>query len=380
MTLPYLKRVVVLAGVVLVAVAVSFHEPNKPRALTVDQVPVAYWSWRTRVPSQAELEESFAPTHAKTLFLRAGQFEIKGAGIQRIRSVNGSLPPRVETHLVYNATRKFLGEFERLDIPSTAKAIADTYREDLARANGDRANIRGFQLDFDVPSRLLPNYALLIESLRQTLPRDTQISITGLPSWTASNDIALVLDKVDFWIPQFYGGALPTHASERIPIASPADVARSTARVRQLGKPFYAGLSAYGYGILYGKDGSLIELRGNIDPSTAARRSDLELMERRSFDENGGPAETRYEYRARRDLVINGLAIHAGETLMLDLPNSAALRAEARAVRENAGQLLLGICMFRLPTAQDNMILSPSEVAAALADTETKAATDYIIE
>ena len=379
MTFPNLKRVLVLAGVVFVAVAVSFHEPRKPRALAVGEVRVAFWSWRTRVPSQAELEESFAPTRAKTLFLRAGQFEVESDGVHRIRPVTGTLPPRVETHLVYNATRKFLGEFERLDIPSTAIAIADTYREDLGRANKDRANIRGFQLDFDVPSRLLPNYALLLESLRQTLPRDTEISITGLPAWTASNDIALVLDKVDFWIPQFYGGDLPTHASERIPIASPADVARSTARVRQLGKPFYAGLSAYGYGILYGKDGSLIELRGNIDPSTAARHSDLELIDRRSFDENAGPAETRYEYRARRDLVINGLTVHTGETLMLDLPNSAALRAEAKAVRENAGELLLGICMFRLPTAQDNMILTPSEVAAALADEETKATTSISV-
>jgi len=376
MTFPYIKRVLVLAGVVLVAVAVSFHEPNKPRALTVDEVPVAFWSWRTRVPNQAELEEAFAPTHAKKLFLRAGQFEIDNDGVHRIRAVNGPLPSRVETHLVYNATRKFLGEFERIDIPLTAKAIADTYKEDLARANRDLANINGFQLDFDVPSRLLPKYALLLASLRQTLPRDTQISITGLPSWTASDDIALVLANVDFWIPQFYGGDLPTHASERIPIASPADVARSTQRVRQLGKPFYAGLSAYGYAILYGKDGSLIELRGNIDPPTAARHSDLELIDRRSFDENGEPSETWLEYRAARDLVINGLTIHGGETLILDLTNAAVLGAEAVAVRENGGELLLGICVFRLPTAEDGMILSPGEIGAAVANKETNSTTE----
>jgi hypothetical protein len=380
MTFRYLKRILVLAGVVLAAVAVSLHEPSKPRAIAVGEVPVAFWSWRTRVPSQAELEESFAPTHAKKLFLRAGQFEVENNGVHRIRPVTGTLPPRVETHLVYNATRKFLREFELLDIPPTAKSIADAYREDLKRANDDLANINGVQLDFDIPTRLLPNYALLLESLRQTLPRDTQISITGLPSWTASDDINLVLAQVDFWIPQFYGGDLPTHASERMPIASPADVGRSTARVRQLGKPFYAGLSAYGYGILYGKDGSLIELRGNIDPPTAARHSDLELIERRSFDEKGGPSEMRYEYRAKRELVINGLTVRSGETLMLDITNSAVLRAEAKAVRDNAGNLLLCICMFRLPTAEDRMILTPVEIAAALADSDTKPSTSVSIE
>ncbi|MEP6703788.1 MAG: hypothetical protein ABJB34_03185, partial [Acidobacteriota bacterium] len=48
--------------------------------------------------------------------------------------------------------------------------------------------------------------------------------------------------------------------------------------------------------------------------------------------------------------------------------------------RENAGELLLGICMFRLPTAEDRMILSPVEIAAALADTETKPSTAISIE
>ena len=137
--------------------------------------------------------------------------------------------------------------------------------------------------------------------------------------------------------------------------------------MRQLGKPFFAGLSAYGYAILYGKDGSLIELRGNIDPAAVARHADLELIDQRSFDESGSLANTRYEYRATRDLVVvNGLSVRNGETLVLDIPNQTALRAEVLAVRENAGGLLTGICIFRLPAADDRMILSPTEIAAAL--------------
>ncbi|MGB7926185.1 MAG: hypothetical protein WCF57_23290, partial [Pyrinomonadaceae bacterium] len=50
-------------------------------------------------------------------------------------------------------------------------------------------------------------------------------------------------------------------------------------------------------------------------------------------------------------------------------------RASARAVREQAGEKLLGICVFRLPGRNDPATLQAEEVAAALNDTETVAVT-----
>jgi hypothetical protein len=147
------------------------------------------------------------------------------------------------------------------------------------------------------------------------------------------------------------------------------------AAVRDIGKPFYAGLAAYGYAILYSKEGDLLELRGNIDPTVIAESSGLELIDRGPFGD-GEEAEMRYEYRATRDVVIDGLIIEPGQTIVVDQPSSASLRETARAVRGNGGDMLLGIAIFRLASAGDDTVLTIQEIAAALNDTETIASTE----
>ena len=145
--------------------------------------------------------------------------------------------------------------------------------------------------------------------------------------------------------------------------------------MRLLDKPFYAGLSAYGYAILYSKDGDLMEIRGDIDPVSASQNTGLELTQPRNFRGDPAASEIRYAYRAKSDLVLDGLIIQPGETLVFDMPTAASLRASARAVRENAGDTLLGICLFRLPASEDVMTLSIAEIVAAVNDTELTAAT-----
>ncbi len=326
------------------------------------------------------MDTAFNATNARVLFLRAGQFDLADGEVKRIRAVSGALPPAPELHLVYNGTRKLLSEIERIDTGKLAGVMADTYRSDLSRASNENVEVRGIQLDLDVPTRLLPHYAEMLRRLRELLPPDAALSVTGLPTWADSDDIYLVLEAVDFWIPQCYGANIPTHVTERIPISSPREVERTMAKVRKLEKPFYAGLSAYSYTILYDKNGDLIELRGDIDPSAASMSKDLEPAATQAFKGDARTSQIRYEYRAKSDFILEGLIIHAGETLVFDVPTAASLRASARAVRKNAGGSLLGICVFRIPTAEDKTTLSLDEIAAALADRETRASINIKLE
>jgi hypothetical protein len=360
-------------GVTLLLLTANFHK--KPRILTVNEVPIAFWAWRTQAPTTAEVQKAFAATNAKTLFLRAGQFDVFSGSVERIRPVSGVLPSAVELHLVYNSTRRFLHKFEELTPGTLAKMIADTYQSDFSRAQNNNADVHGIQLDFDVPGRLLPRYGEILQQLRKLLPPDTKLSITGLPTWLSTNDVNAVLANVDFWVPQCYGASIPTRITERIPISSAPDVERIVSKVRQLNKPFYAGLSAYGYALLYTKDGELSELRGDVDPALATGNAGLELIEAQAFKGNVQTGEMRYVYRAKNDLVLDSLIIQPGEMLVFDLPSAASLRAAARAVRENAGDPLLGICIFRIPAESDETALTSGEIAAALADTQTQIAT-----
>jgi hypothetical protein len=374
-------RTILLTGALSASLfLLSFYVSNTPRVLAVNEVPIAFWAWRTREPKTAEVQKAFAATNAKTLFLRTGQFDLVNGEVQRIRPAVGPLPASVELHLVYNGTRRFLGEWEKVEPTKIAERISDTFKDDLARAQNEHANVGGIQLDFDSPEHRLLNYAQVLKRLHELLPADIKLSITGLPAWLSSPEIPAVLAKVDFWIPQCYGAAIPTSINQHIPIASPSDVAKTVAKVRELNKPFWAGLSAYSYAILYGTDGQLIELRGDIDPASASHVCDLELVESTNFPNKGITGERRYVYHVKNDLVLDGLIMKAGESLVFDLPNADSLRASARAVRENGGEALLGICIFRLPSTDDEATLTSGEIAAALSDRQAKVSTAIELE
>ena len=378
MTISPYKRKILLAGTVLIGMAILYTRSDRPRVLAVNEVPVAFWSWRTHAPSAADVQPAFAATNARTLFLRAGQFDLIDGQVQRIRPVTGSIPADIELHLVYNSARRFLNDFESRDLVRTAESIVLTFQDDVDRALKDGAAVDGIQLDLDIPSRLLPRYAELLKSIRNRIPPAIRLSITGLPTWTTTPELATVLDEVDFWIPQFYGAKIPDRLDQRMPISSPENISAAVWRVRKFKKPFYAGLAVYSYAILYGRDGNLIELRGNIDPAAPATHPSLRLQSRDRFDNNRG--ETRYEYRATGDLVLDGLVIHEGQTVVVEVPASEALRQGASVVRENAGENLLGICLFRMPTTGDAAVLDVSEIAAGINDVRTSVDSNVILE
>lgn len=381
-------RLLAAAAAVLAATLVTagWRRAHAPRAWRPGEAPVAFWSWRTETPAQAEVERATAETGARVLFLRAGQLELKSGRVGRVRAVAGAMPRGVELHLVYNATPQLLEEFERVDERALAAAVVETFRVDTARAARDGARVEGLQLDLDVPTRLLTRYARVLRETRFALPAGVKLSVTGLPTWMGSKELAGVLAEADFWAPQFYGAEIPATVQRVIPISSPRDIARDVARARELGEPFYAGLAAYGQAMLYDAHGQLVELRGDLDPARVASDSNLELVGRRAFgagaEGDGGrvgaapPAgEWRYVLRARADTVIDGLVVRAGEQVVLEVPGSESLRAGVRGVREAAGDKLLGICLFRLPTRGDATTLAMNEIVAALQDREAEFST-----
>lgn len=376
------KLSIVLGVVFLVWLGLRWRALDVPRVWAARDVPVAFWAWRTEAPTAQEVSRAASEAGARTLFLRAGQIHDEGGTLKRVRAVDGYFPRGIELHLVYNSTPKVLAEFERLDAVRLAGAIVEAFEQDRAVALVDGASVAGLQLDIDAPTRLLAHYARVVRAVRARLPAGTRLSVTGLPTWMESVALRELLAAVDFWIPQCYGATIPRKLEQAIAISSPRTVARAVARARAFGKPFYAGLSAYGYALLYDASGALVALRGDIDPTLIAQHASLQLVSRSSFESAGqseaateettdgatAASEWRYVYRARGDALVDGLIIRAGDSLVLDVPNGATLRESARAVRLLAGDQLLGLCIFRLPGSDDPSTLSLAEVAAALAD------------
>lgn len=382
-----LRLLAAAAGITAATLATAaWRWAHAPRALKPEEVAVAFWSWRAETPAQDEVERASKETRARVLFMRAGQFDFEAGRVRRVRAVKGRAPSNVELHLVYNATPALLSEFERVDEAALALAAVETFRADSERMTKDGARVAGLQLDFDVPTRLLARYGRVLKTARASLPANTRLSITGLPTWmNADASLREALESVDFWIPQLYGAEIPSTAERLVPIASPDDVRRASVRARTLGKPFYAGLAAYGYALVYDDKGKLVELGGDVEPARVATDRNFELVERRTFGPGAvgsgtaaGAAhagEWRYVYRAREDAVVADVLVRAGERIAFDVPSGESLRASARGVRETAGDSLLGICVFRLPTRGDRTTLGLAQVANALEDRDAEAST-----
>lgn len=373
---------VLVAASVVSLVSAAWRWASAPRAWAASEVPVAFWSWRAEAPSEEEFGSATEATGARELFLRAGQFDLTGGSVKRVRAVEGKMPRGAELHFVYNATRALLAGFERIDEKVMAAAVADAFRKDSERAGKEGATVRGLQLDFDSPTRLLAHYARTLRAVREQLPPQTKLSVTGLPTWMDSRELKDVLAEVDFWVPQFYGAELPARFEQAAPVSSPAAVARETERARKLGKPFYAGLAAYGHAMIYDEAGALVALRGDLDAARVARGEEFELVERRAFEPRGRGEEAsdaaratewRYVYRALAETTIEGTFVRTGERVVFVVPSGESLRASARAVRERAGEKLLGLLVFRLPTRGDRTTLNLRQIAAALADEPSEA-------
>ena len=361
---------VVYASVILTSVSLVSIFHARPRVWAVDEVPVAFWAWRTQSPEKADIQAAVEKAKAQVLFLRAGQIDYQDGKLRRIRPMAGSLPEGIKLHLVYNTTHAVLDQLESIDSQSLANEVGESFREDSERARRDGADVKGLQLDIDFPTRLLPRYERTLIALHPQLPPHTELSITGLPTWMDSPALNGVLHNVDFWVPQFYGGEIPTQSSQMVAISSPESIAYFVNKARQLDKPFYAGLAAYSVALLYNASGSLISLRGDMNPAVIVADPNLEMIDQRSF----GSAERRYAFRAKANGVTDGLNMRAGDVLVIDLPSSQTLRSGARIVRRLAGQKLLGICVFRLPVSDDPATLTLEQVTNALNDQESQPA------
>lgn len=107
----------------------------------------------------------------------------------------------------------------------------------LSRAHAWERNgvkVSGLQIDFDASTLKLPRYAEFLAALRAALPRQYELSVTGLADWSTTapaGDLKLVsgvVDEIDF---QMYRG--------RKPVPNWQSYARSLAGTT---KPFRIGL------------------------------------------------------------------------------------------------------------------------------------------
>ncbi|WP_143752314.1 DUF3142 domain-containing protein [Burkholderia sp. SRS-W-2-2016] len=134
----------------------------------------AFWMW-AGVKPQPVLQD------ARTIYLLQGQIEAspRDESIVRFIAQGASLPPssRARIWLVYRAhTLHWTPRIERIML------------NQIARRRAEGRAIVGVQIDFDAHTLHLQDYLDFLRGLRERLPADYRLSITGLLDWSSRID------------------------------------------------------------------------------------------------------------------------------------------------------------------------------------------------
>ena len=181
----------------------------------------AFWLWGG-VASQPVLNK------ARTLYVLQGQISSsRSEQHRRVNFVAQGMPiaklPQAEVWVVYRA--------------HTLRWPEPIYRQLLGQVDRWRRagnNVVGIQIDFDARTRYLNEYVDFLRDLRQRLPQDYRLSITGLLDWSSNADaevIGQLKGVIDEVVVQTYQGR------QSIP-----DYAAYLPRMNRLGLPFKIGL------------------------------------------------------------------------------------------------------------------------------------------
>ncbi|ORT79328.1 hypothetical protein B7G54_37080 [Burkholderia puraquae] len=180
----------------------------------------AFWLW-AGVKPQAVVRD------ARAVYVLQGQIEASPRDESQVRVIaqGVALPPapHARVWLVYRAhTLRWTPRVTQIMLAQ------------LTRWRASGRTIAGIQIDFDARTRHLQDYLEFLRSLRETLPDDCRLSITGLLDWSSRIDTGQVNQLrgiVDEVVVQTYQGR------STIP-----DYANYLPRVARLQLPFRIGI------------------------------------------------------------------------------------------------------------------------------------------
>lgn len=316
-------------------------------------LPIAYWHWSETAYFSEDENALLESIGVEELFIRCSSVELaEGKPRRSSRVTLGYEPPRQPIHLVVRFEPSVVEGFENASIQELADLLVDIWKAGLKDCAG--LEVRGLQVDFDCPSRLLSRYAELLKLVREGIGDDPQLSIGALPTWFIEGKADPLLPEVDFVAAQFYEGSYGRTIDTYLPIASAEQIKQGVQALEESGEPYWAGIACYGRGLLYDDEGNLLDVMASPAPSELLDRDSVTVV---ATDVSGFSTLIRLEEqtaRGRRQMII-------------DTPNGEGMVKQMDAVRQMRPKNCRGIVMFRYPELREEYALSLVEVRNRLA-------------
>jgi len=152
-------------------------------------------------------------------------------------------------------TRNALGGAGEPDLSEGLALLRQGWEE--ARAAG--VVVRGAQVDFDCPSRLLSAYADRIAAAKRAWP-EVRLTVTTLPTWLKEPGFARLIAAADGWTLQLHGTQRPNLAKPA-PLFSEELAMAWIEQAETLGRPFHIALPTYAYLACYSATGAYLGVR-----------------------------------------------------------------------------------------------------------------------
>jgi hypothetical protein len=320
------------------------------------------WYWHTPFRVTEAEKGLLKEIGVRTLYVRGGTFTTDGK-----RAILG-FPQRWETPagmdvvLTLNFDGGLVSHLEEIPVETLAADVGKGIARATAAAGKVGVRPIGVQLDIDCPTRVLPRYAALLRAVRPHVKGS--FSITALPTWIASSNLDEVAEAVDFVVPQFYEGRTGRTLGDLQPVSDAGAVKRGLERLGRKGRPFYAGLAAYGHAMLFTPEGKLTAMYRGLGPEDAMRHPSL------SFEADGPIGDSGEERLVMRAVRPDANGRGRDFRIAYTLPTADMVRRQVAAFNEARPANARGFILYRFPEPLEAMALPLTSVRAALKNTE----------
>jgi hypothetical protein len=328
-----------------------------PRQATRPALQRAWWYWHHPFRlSSAEVRDlrradcARLYVHAGTLLARSGRLELKSP--QRFESA-APCP-------LFAVLRVHPGAHALLLSPTGASQVSALLHQAQLPAT-----VQGLQLDADIPTAGLVDYARLLAEVRRQLPAGWELSVTALPDWLGSGGYARVCDAVDEVAPQFYGNRWPVSGRKPPPLWETAGLTRQALQATAGRARAWIGLPAYGRCLVLDPQGRPAGVRHDLDPEQLLETSDWTVSASDTRTADGLTVEDSLTLRAATDAMAGSLPVAPGASLWFQWPRIEALERTERELAALHAPGVAGVCYFRWPASAEPLALRPQPHAAA---------------
>jgi hypothetical protein len=327
-------------------------------------MPLSFWDWQPYLALPARTARILREPGIEGVFLKAGTLAARDGLAMPVSELGREVLASyagIDVTLCYRAGPEFIMSFEKIDPKIAGTRIAAHFLAEAAAARLSGCRVRGLQLDFDCPTRLLGRYAALLRALRASLgQRDgSRISITALQSWLPSWRFFPLRRAVDFYVLLAYGERVPPELERLPPLVDRERTRKAFLLARLHGGRYRVGLPAYSPAFVYDRNRRLVSVESDLSLDALTESRYLRHRESRQEDASGG---TRHIFVVTEDVLLAGLVLSRGWTIVLQEMTADGLGRLTRWAREAGGKNLEGVTVYRLQKGSGDTCLAAEAV------------------